>query len=207
MLNDWLHRDLEESRARGFLGPGDIDPQISHSLGFAECWNSHNSERPRSFVDLGSGGGLPSLVLLEHWACRGVLVDSMQKRIAFLREVLRWDGAPEGGEIVQGRAEEVGRSKEFTQVFDLVTARSFGPPAVVAESAARFLRLDGLLIVSEPPNDDLESRWNSKGLDELGLESVGRERYGSAYQVIRKVRPTPPKYPRSIGVPGKNPLF
>jgi 16S rRNA (guanine527-N7)-methyltransferase len=170
-------------------------------------WQEVSPTPPDQFLDLGSGGGLPGLVLLEEWRRPGVLVDSMVKRTSFLEEVLRWEGAPSQGRVVNGRTEELSRSAELEKMFSLVTARSFGPPAVTAECAVRFLRLEGFLIVSEPPADDGVDRWDEQGLATLGLHSEGRLRKGAAYQILRKVRETPITYPRGVGVPSKNPLF
>jgi len=171
------------------------------------CWEEINPSPPRAFLDLGSGGGLPGLVLLVRWKCRGVLLDSMEKRMNFLHEVMDWPDAPLNAELVTGRAEEVAREPEMEAAFDLVTARSFGPPSVTAECAARFLAIGGALIVSEPPDDSETGRWNGGVLEMLGLEAKGRVRHGAAFQVLLKVRATPREYPRSIGTPGKNPLF
>ena len=207
MRNYWLPRALEESRARGFLGPGSIEPQITHSEGFALCWESRESAPPAAFLDLGSGGGLPGLVLLDRWASRGVLTDSIGKRLTFLREVLSWEGAPQNGSVIQGRIEELARFPAMEGAFDLVTARSFGPPSVSAECASRFLKIGGVLVVSEPPDDAEQGRWNVGLLHELGIEPLGRYRFGAAFQILVKTGPTPHKYPRGIGVPRKRPLF
>ena len=96
---------------------------------------------------------------------------------------------------------------EFVESFDLVTARSFGPPAVTAECGAQFMRVGGVMIVSEPLEDSDRNRWNSEKLDDLGLVAEGRVRHGAAYQVLRKTHSTPKEYPRSIGTPRKRPLF
>lgn len=207
MTSDWLPRALEESRARGFLGPQPIEPQIVHASGFAQCWEALQATPPRALLDLGSGGGLPGLVLLDHWGCQTVLLDSMIKRSTFLREVLAWPDAPVGGEVVTARAEEAARWPEFDDHFDLVTARSFGPPAVTAECAARFLKVGGVLVVSEPPTESPEERWKPSGLATLGLVARGRTRFGAAFEVLVKERPTEGKYPRSSGTPKKHPLF
>ena len=206
MNEDWLPRALEESRARGFLGPQPIEPQIAHAEGFGLCWEDIKSSPPTSFLDLGSGGGLPGLVLLDRWSCRAVFLDSMIKRAKFLEEVLLWPGAP-AGEVITARAEEAARWPECDEVFDLVTARSFGPPAVTAECAVRFLKVGGVLVVSEPPNDEETGRWNVGGLDQLGLRDLGRTRHGTAYEVLVKEVPTKAEYPRSSGTPKKHPLF
>jgi 16S rRNA (guanine527-N7)-methyltransferase len=203
----WLPRALEDSRARGFLGPNAIEPHIEHAIGFARCWEQDNPQPPAAFADLGSGGGLPALVLLERWNCKALMTESMEKRAKFLIEVLGWEGAPKNGEVVIGRVEEIARREEFVEAFDLVTSRSFGPPAVTAECGVRFLKIGGMMIVSEPPDDDAVNRWDPVGLKRLGLESLGRVRFGAAFQVLRKVRETPAEYPRTIGTPGKRPLF
>jgi 16S rRNA (guanine527-N7)-methyltransferase len=124
-----------------------------------------------------------------------------------LEEVLEWNGAPDHGTVVTGRVEETARILELVESFDLVTARSFGPPAVTAECGAQFLRIGGVLIVSEPPDDADPNRWNKDVLTTLGLVVEGRVRHGAAYQVLRKTHSTPSEYPRSIGTPRKRPLF
>ena len=205
MTSEWLTRALEESRARGFLGPGEIEPHVEHARGFLEAWRQYSPAPPTAFLDLGSGGGLPGLVLLEELPCRGVLLDSMAKRVAFLREVLTWVGAPSNGEVVEGRAEDLARSEALEESVELVTARSFATPAATAECAARFLVVGGRLIVSEPPG--APPRWDERGLSLLGLERGDTVTDGHTYQVIEKVAPTPALYPRRSGVPGKRPLF
>jgi 16S rRNA (guanine527-N7)-methyltransferase len=78
---------------------------------------------------------------------------------------------------------------------------------VTAECAARFLKVGGVLIVSEPPNDEEVSRWNVELLAKIGLEPQGRVRHGAAFQILLKTKSTPKQYPRAVGIPGKTPLF
>jgi 16S rRNA (guanine527-N7)-methyltransferase len=205
--NEWLVRALEESRARGFLGPNAIEPHFTHSLGFALCWEERNATAPTAFLDLGSGGGLPGLFLLDRWRCPAVFTDSMVKRANFLEEALSWSGAPEQARVITGRVEEIARYPDLVETFELVTARSFGPPSVTAECGAQFLKIGGVLVVSEPPDDSEVDRWNQAKLAELGLEAEGRVRHGAAYQVLRKTHRTPSEYPRAVGTPRKRPLF
>ena len=105
------------------------------------------------------------------------------------------------------RAEEAARWPELDEQFELVTARSFGPPAVTAECAVRFLKVGGVLIVSEPPTDHPEERWNRDGLAGLGLVVHGWARFGAAYEILVKERATGEEYPRPSGTPKKHPLF
>jgi 16S rRNA (guanine527-N7)-methyltransferase len=204
---DWLPLALGESRARGFLGPNAIEPHFTHSLGFALCWEEREPNPPSAFLDLGSGGGLPGLFLLDRWRCRAVFTDSMVKRAKFLEAALEWEGAPDNWTVITARVEEIARIPELVETFDLVTARSFGPPAVTAECGAQFLKIGGVLIVSEPPDDLDAKRWNPGKLADLGLVAEGRIRHGAAYQVLVKTHTTPSEYPRSVGTPRKRPLF
>src|SRR5579863_6823424 len=207
MTESWLIRALELSRARHFIGPAAIADQIAHAEGFAACWEDEEPLPPQRLLDIGSGGGLPGLVLLTRWDSPTVLLDSMIRRTDFLREVFAWPDAPTGALVVTQRAESAARRDEYSDSFDLVTARSFGPPAVTAECATRFLALGGRLIVSEPPEESGDVRWDSAGLAQLGLRSLGRRRHGAAFQVLEKVSPAPDEFPRAVGTPAKRPLF
>jgi 16S rRNA (guanine527-N7)-methyltransferase len=131
----------------------------------------------------------------------------MEKRSSFLREALAWTGAPAEGEVITARAEDAARWPELEGQFDLVTARAFGSPAVTSECAVRFLKLGGVLIVSEPPGERVEERWKISGLELLGLVAQGRSRFGTAYEVLIKEAPTDKRYPRVSGTPKKRPLF
>lgn len=189
---------LEESRALGFLGPGPVGPHLAHALGFARAWGR---PAPGMALDLGSGGGVPGLVLACWWpSTRWVLLDAMERRTAFLERVTSRVAA---AAVVRTRAEEYARSHRGS--FDLVTARSFGPPAVAAECAAPLLRPGGMLVVSEPPGSS--QRWPAEPLAALGLVPL-REIAGNArYRVLLQTEPCPERFPRRTGMPAKRPLF
>jgi len=117
--------------------------------------------------------------------------------------------------VVRARAEVAARS-EMRGSFDLVVARAFGSPPVTAECAAGFLRVGGLLVVSEPPpqsptgRDQVSGepvRWPVGPLAELGLLPVGawRDRYG--YQVLLQQQQCPDRFPRREGIPRKRPIY
>jgi 16S rRNA (guanine527-N7)-methyltransferase len=199
---------LDRSAELGFLGSMPVTDQIDHSLGFVVAAESALGGSPTAVADLGSGGGVPGLVLLACWpATRVVLIDSNQRRIEFLSEVTAGSTGVGPVEVVRGRAEEIGRSEQFRHQFDLVTARSFGAPAVTAECGAALLTVGGVMVVSEPPSG--EDRWPIDGLLSLGLVSSEHVRFENrfGYQVLRKEGPTPDRYPRRTGIPAKRPLF
>ena len=101
MTFDWLASSLEKSRELGFLGPGEIVPHIEHARGFRAAWDAYRDEAPGTILDLGAGGGVPGLVLAVEWVTDITLLDSMEKRCRFLREVLTVDGAPLGPRVTE----------------------------------------------------------------------------------------------------------
>lgn len=209
-LNDEpIQSVLQESKALGFLGPGPIEVHIDHAISFMPWLLEHSQ-----IMDLGSGGGVPGLVLATELSRSGklrgkniTLVDANQRRCAFLEDAVGKLGLGSNVVVVHGRAEELARLDTMRHQFDCVIARSFGPPAVVAECAAGFLAVDGCLVVSEPP-DQRAARWNEQGLAKVGLELSERAtRTGSSLQVMKLVTLCDDTYPRRNGIPAKRPLF
>ena len=207
---DALRAALERSRLAGSLGPGPVEAHIRHSEGFAEAAEAALGGEPATFADLGTGGGVPGLVLGLRWPrSRGVFVESNQRRAAALREALLGMGLGDRIEVLEQRAEVVGRPGEHRELFEVVTARSFAEPAVTAEIAAGLVQVGGLLVVSEPPDPMTgQPRWPSAQLAELGFEPADQvEHAGAHFAVVRKVAPAPERFPRSVGRPGKRPLW
>ena len=201
---DALRAVLEEAQRLGFLGPGDVGAHLAHSLAFVRAVETP----PRRFLDLGSGGGVPGLVLAHEWsATPGVLLDAGERRATFLGEACDRLGWRDRIEIVHERAEEAARRTEYRGGFDLVTARGFGAPAVTAECGVGFLAPDGLLVVSEPPEGDA-GRWPSDALAELGLgPAVVSHEGGAAVAVMHSIGAVADRWPRRTGVPAKRPLW
>lgn len=155
-------------------------------------------------IDLGSGGGIPGLVVaVRRPDLEVVLVDAMAKRCRFLEEAVAVLGL--GTAVVEGRAEAIGRGPMRGSAAAVI-ARSFGSPPVTAECAAPLLRTGGLLIVSEPPGDDRD-RWPAAPLAGLGLTPRYRTGTAPAVQVLEQTTPCADRFPRRDGTPGKRPLF
>ncbi|MGH9104206.1 MAG: 16S rRNA (guanine(527)-N(7))-methyltransferase RsmG [Acidimicrobiales bacterium] len=207
---------LAEARRRGFLGRVPPSDHIDHALGFAEVVGAP----PADLIDLGSGAGLPGLVLALRWrGARVTLVDSNARRTALLEEAvarLRIGGRVQ---VRTARAEALGHDMKLRGSASLVTARAFAKPSATAECAAGLLAIGGRLVVSEPPAaswgapgtgagpEPLPGRWPA-ALAVLGLwadaPSTAR---GYGFQLLVQVEPCPARYPRRDGVPAKRPLF
>ncbi|MDP9451979.1 MAG: class I SAM-dependent methyltransferase [Actinomycetota bacterium] len=194
---------LEEARRRGFLGPGAVEPHIVHARAFllrGEAMGAHRC------LDLGSGGGIPGLVLaIEHPATSWVLLDAGTTRSAFLARACAELGLAERVQVVAARAEDLGHDQAYRGRFELVVARSFARPAVTAECAAPLLAVGGVLRVSEPPEGD--DRWPPEALARLGLVREHTTREPARIVELRQERACPQPFPRRVGVPAKRPLW
>lgn len=198
---------LAQARRLGFLGPGPLGPQLDHAAGFAEALATVSPDPPPKLLDLGSGGGLPGLVLAVRWSTSEVLLlEAGERRAGFLAAAVLDLGLDGRVDVVRERAEEAGRGR-LRASMDAVVARSFGPPAVTAECAAPFLRLGGFLVSSGPPDSRLEERWPVAGLARLGLGRPRQVTEAATYELVTQLEPCPERYPRRTGVPAKRPLF
>ena len=196
------------AQRRGLLGPSPVEGHVRHADRFVEALGVGATGR---CLDLGTGAGVPGLVLACRWpSSTWVLLDGKDTRIEALGTAVEGLGLAERVRVECARAEVAARDPGLREQFDLVVARAFGPPAVVAECAAAFLRLGGRLAVSEPPEAAGEApgpRWSAG--TSLLEEALGL-RLGAvvnSIQVLEKVAPTPANRPRRVGVPTKRPLF
>lgn len=195
-----LLAQLGRARSLGFLGPGPVEPHLDHALVFVDALHAVSG----TVVDLGSGGGLPGLVVgVARPDLHLVLLDARAVRCRFLEEAVERLGLD--AEVVEGRAELAGRSA-LRGTASAVVARSFGTPATTAECAAPLLEVGGCLVVSEPPDLD-HHRWPTHGLAALGLTVGPRLGKGPTVQLLTLTSPCPATYPRRDGLPAKRPLF
>jgi 16S rRNA (guanine527-N7)-methyltransferase len=198
---------LAEARSYGFLGPGPVADQIARSLAFTRMVTTV----PQFAIDLGSGGGLPAVVLVLAWSdSQWALVESNQRKAAWLEGAVARLGVGDRVQVICERAENVGRSS-LRGSADLVTARSFGPPAPTAECAAPLLKPGSHLLVADPPEHP-PSRWPAEGLAEVGLvlektQVVETDAGPASISCFVAASACAPRYPRRVGIPLKRPLF
>jgi 16S rRNA (guanine527-N7)-methyltransferase len=202
VTQDVLRDVLADARRIGLLGERPVEDHIRH----AEVWAA--ALEPGDFLDLGSGAGVPGLVLATVWPdVRGALLDGQVRRTAWLRTAVVRLGYGDRVGVVEGRAEELAHDPDLRERFPVVVARGFGPPATTAECGAGFAARGGVVSVSEPPMPD-DSRWSPTGLAELGLV-VEREvvQDEASFVILRKRDSLGPGRPRRRNLPLRRPLW
>jgi 16S rRNA (guanine527-N7)-methyltransferase len=164
----------------------------------------------RAIADLGAGAGFPGLVLaLARPEAIVALVESVGRKAAFIERAAAEAGVANVA-IVPLRAEDWPAG---AGAHDVVTARALAPLAILAEYAAPLLRIDGVLVAWKGRRDDQEEQAGAVAAAELGLavdRIVPVRPYPAAchhhLHVLRKIAPTPSRFPRRPGVARKRPL-
>lgn len=163
-----------------------------------------------SVIDVGTGAGFPSVpAKIVRDDLRLTLLDGLNKRIVFLGELSRRLG--QENTALHARAEEAARG-ELREQFDLATARAVADLRVLAEYCLPFVKVGGVFAALKGPDGPTEVEAAKKAISLLGgkVEAVksftlpGQQ--ARTVAVIRKVQPTPAKYPRHGGKISKQPL-
>jgi 16S rRNA (guanine527-N7)-methyltransferase len=185
------------------------DVHIADSLSGLELEPIRSARR---IADLGSGAGLPGLVLAAALPEAGVdLVESVSRKCDFLRDAIDRMGLANASLICE-RSEDwaVGDGRE---AYDLVTARAVGRLATLAELASPLLRYGGVLAAWKGERSAEEEAEVSRAADRLALEPIeirsvrpypgSRDRH---IHLLRKNGPTPTGLPRRPGMAAKRPF-
>lgn len=166
MADEALLEVLDSLRERGAHGESSLVSAVAHADAFLAAF-PHDVAR---VVDLGSGGGLPGLVLaVRRPDVAFTLVDRRERRMDLLRLAVARLGLADRVEVLTADVTRLALDPDYAESFDVATARAFGPPMLTAASARPFLRPGGALIVSEPPAFAGATRWNADELAALSL--------------------------------------
>lgn len=181
MVSEALGQLYQRAEALGFLGPGEAARVIDRCQAYVaavsavlptEAGDEQGGERRVRIADLGSGAGVPGLVVAAALPdVRLSLIDVHQRRLAFLRHAVSDLSMGERVDVIDADATTLGRDPSAREQFDVVVARSFRSPSVTAECASGLLRVGGTAFISEPPGQP--QRWDDEMLGRLGLADGG----------------------------------
>ena len=208
------HALLAEANARMNLTRVPDDPREAADRNYLDCIAVLAGDFPaaETAIDVGSGAGFPGVPLaIMRPDIRFTLLDSLGKRAEFLQRVI--DDLGLNAEALHLRAEDAARRPELRERFDLAVARAVAPMNVLCEYLLPFVRVGGRMLALKGPTLDGELDAARGAIALLGgeieraatLDIPGRD-WDHRAAWIRKVAPTPERFPRRAGVPEKRPL-
>lgn len=164
-------------------------------------------------IDVGTGAGFPGLPLkIADNSLEITLLDSLNKRINFLNEVIEFTNL-EKIKTIHGRAEDFGKNTEYREKYDISISRAVAPLNVLLEYMLPFVKVGGKCICMKGSNCDDEIENAKNAIKILGGEIEKIEKFtlpksdnNRTILVIKKVKKTTTQYPRNAGIPTKKPL-
>lgn len=170
-------------------------------------------EQGKNVIDIGTGAGFPGIPLK---ICRPdlkiTLVDSLNKRINFLNEVIN-ELQLKDINTIHARAEEIGKNKMHREKYDYATSRAVANLSTLSEYLMPLILVGGKCICMKSLEIDEELEKSKKAIKILGgtIEKVDKfmlpkSDIGRSIILIKKIKNTPNKYPRKAGTPSKEPI-
>ncbi len=167
----------------------------------------------KSICDLGTGAGFPGIPMaIAYPNIQFTLIDSLNKRVKFLEEVVAKLGLTNVS-LIHARAEEAGRNKLYREQFDLVVSRAVANISTLSEYCLPLVAVGGKFISFKSGDIDKEISESGSAIQKLGgkinkpvfftLPDTDIKR---SFIIIDKEKNTPKAYPRKAGTPSKEPL-
>lgn len=167
-----------------------------------------------SLIDIGTGAGFPGIPLkILYPEVRIILLDSLNKRVKFLDEVIEALKL-ENIEAIHGRAEDFARMSAYREQFDYCVSRAVANLSTLSEYCLPFVKVGGNFYSYKSEKIQEELNVAERAIHILGGVFKKKEEFflpdsdiGRTIIMIEKVKSTEKKYPRKSGVPIKNPIF
>ena len=184
-----------------------------HFLDSLMIVKSFDMSKVFSIIDIGTGAGFPGIPLkIVFPEIQVVLLDSLNKRIRFLDEVIQQLGL-EKIETIHGRAEDFAKKTQYREKFDFCVSRAVANLATLSEYCLPYVKVGGYFISYKSGEIEEELQQSKRAVSILGgtLGDVikfalpGTD-IGRSFVKIKKVKNTGKKYPRKAGLPSKEPL-
>lgn len=166
-----------------------------------------------SVIDVGTGAGFPGLpVKIANPGISLTLVDSLNKRIGFLNEVIS-SLRLKDVETVHSRAEDLGINKDYREKYDVCVSRAVANLTTLCELCLPFVKVGGLFVSLKGPKAEEEAEEAKRAIELLGGSLTDIKSYDLSdtdlnhnIVIIKKISHTPTKYPRKAPKPSKEPL-
>lgn len=186
---------------------------LKHFLDSVVLLNENNYNEQKTIIDVGTGGGFPGLPMkITNQSYKVTLLDSLQKRIDFLSEVVNKLDLSNVS-LIHGRAEDFGQDKKYREKFDICVSRAMAPLNILCEYCLPFVKIGGYFAAYKSENISQELIDSKNAIEILGgnIKEIIEKNLPNSdiirkIIVIEKVKNTNSKYPRKAGKPSKDPL-
>ena len=162
-------------------------------------------------IDVGTGAGFPGLaMLIARPDLDMTLMDSTKKRLTVIENILENIGLQ--ANVVHSRAEDAGKNKDFREQYDYSTARAVTNLRDLAEYCLPFVKVGGSFVPMKSAKTEEEITEGKKAIHVLGGQIVKVDSFelldcGERTIInVKKISPTPAKYPRPSAKIAKNPI-
>ena len=187
-----------------------VQKHFTDSLALIKAGDLSGTKR---IMDVGTGAGFPGLPLkIAFPELEVVLLDSLNKRVKFLNEVIAKLGL-KGITAIHGRAEDYAKQGEYREQFDFVVSRAVANLASLSEYCLPYVKAGGFFVPYKSGSIDEELAEAEKAVSVLGGKIKQVQRFTlpesdieRTLVVVEKVKATPKKYPRKAGLPAKEPI-
>lgn len=191
----------------------DDEIDIKHFLDSITVLKTGYIKSGDTIIDIGTGGGFPGIpIKILKDDTKVVLLDSLNKRINFLNEVIN-ELNLKNITTIHGRAEDFGKDENYREKFDIVVSRAVASLNILSEYCIPFVKVGGNFIALKGPDIKNEIEESKNALKILGGEIIDKIEIKLPSSdithylvVIKKIKETSKKYPRKAGKPKKNPL-
>ena len=215
MLVEYMDMILEKNQYINLTAVRDRDEALQkHIADSLSCDFMEEYEAAENVIDIGTGAGFPGVPLaIVSPDKKFTLVDSLNKRLRIIDELTGELGI-KNITTVHGRAEDVGKSKEHREQYDICVSRAVASLDVLCEWCLPLVKKGGYFVAYKGENVSRETEEAAKAIKLLGgkiaeIRKVQTEEEsisGHVLVMIKKVKNTPSKYPRQAGQARKNPL-
>lgn len=185
-----------------------------HFIDSLKVFKLNQLKDAKDIIDIGTGGGFPGIPMkIMKPEINIVLLDSLNKRVNFLNEVIN-SLQLNNIKAIHGRAEDFAQERKYREKFDVAVSRAVANLTVLSEYCIPYVKVGGYFVAMKGPAVEEEIKQSKNAIRLLGgkiehIEKIQIEDSDLNHNlvIISKISSTNRKYPRKAGTVAKNPLF
>lgn len=203
---------IEKNKVMNLTAITEFDEALKkHFIDSLSLVKVFNPDKKLSLIDVGTGAGFPGIPLkIAFPNLQVTLLDSLQKRVGFLQEVITVLSLDET-EAFHGRAEDYAKPGLMRESFDLCVSRAVANLSTLSEYCLPYVKTGGYFVAYKADAEETEQAKHAiellgGNLKEQKTFTLPHSDINRNLIVIEKCRPTPRQYPRKAGTASKKPI-